>query len=65
MSRRGLEPKNQETRKSGWIEKYGDDLELKFVLSNEDKKEYLEGLLEKIEVRLAKKGIDHLDEFSS
>ena len=42
-----------------WIEKYGDDLELKSVLSNEDKKEYLEGLLEKIEVRLDKNSNDH------
>ena len=47
-----------------WIEKYGDDLELKSGLSNEDKKEYLEGLLEKIEVRLVKNGTDHhLDVF--
>ena len=42
-----------------WIEKFGDDLELKHDLSKEDRKEYLEGLLEKIEVRLDKDTNDH------
>ena len=42
-----------------WIEKYGDDLRLKNDLSKEDKKDYLEGLIEKIGVRLDKETNDH------
>ena len=42
-----------------WIDKYGDDLTLKKDLRKEDKKEYLEGLLDRIEVRLDKKTNNH------
>jgi hypothetical protein len=42
-----------------WIEKYGDDLALKSELPKEDKREYLEGLLDRIEVRLDKETNDH------
>ena len=42
-----------------WLEKYGQDLELKSKLSKEDKKEYLQGLVDKIEVRLDKKTLNH------
>jgi hypothetical protein len=42
-----------------WIEKYGHDLELKHDLSDGDQKECLEGLLEKIEIRLNKDTNDH------
>ena len=42
-----------------WVEKYGDDLRLKNDLSKEDKKVYLEDLIEKIGVRLDKETNDH------
>ncbi len=42
-----------------WIDKYGDDLTLTSNLPKEDKKEYLGGLLDRIEVRLDKKTLDH------
>jgi len=42
-----------------WIEKYGNDLTLTSNLSKQDKKEYLGGLLDRIEVRLDKKTLDH------
>jgi DNA invertase Pin-like site-specific DNA recombinase len=42
-----------------WIGKYGDDLTLKSDLRKEDKQEYLEGLLDRIEVRLDNKTNDH------
>ena len=42
-----------------WIGKYGDDLTLKKDLRKEDKKEYLEGLLDRIEVGLDNKTNDH------
>ena len=42
-----------------WIEKYGNDLTLTSNLSKQDKKEYLRGLLDRIEVRLDKKTLDH------
>ena len=43
-----------------WIGKYGDDLTLKSEMPKEDKKEYLQGLLDKIEVRLDKETNDHI-----
>ena len=42
-----------------WIDKYGDDLTLTSNLPKEDRKEYLHGLLDRIEVRLDKKTLDH------
>jgi len=42
-----------------WVEKYGDNLRLKNDLSKEDKKDYLEGLIERIGVRLDKETNDH------
>ena len=42
-----------------WIEKYADDLRLQNDLSKEDQKVYLEGLIEKIGVRLDKETNDH------
>ena len=47
-----------------WLGKYGDKLTVDSDLSNEDKKEYLKGLVDKIEVRLDKETNDHhLDVF--
>ena len=42
-----------------WVEKYGDQLRLKNGMSEEDKKEYLHGLVERIGVRLDKETNDH------
>ena len=42
-----------------WIEKYADDLRLKNDLSKEDKKVYLDSLIERIGVRLDKETNDH------
>jgi DNA invertase Pin-like site-specific DNA recombinase len=62
----GLEQSRIKTKELGnhqiwldWIEKYGDDLTLTSNLSKEDRKEYLGGLLDRIEVRLDKKTLDH------
>jgi hypothetical protein len=42
-----------------WISKYGEQLSLQSELPKEEKKEYLEGLLDRVEVRLDKKTNDH------
>nr|AIF16911.1 resolvase domain-containing protein (spoIVCA) [uncultured marine group II/III euryarchaeote KM3_75_E04] len=42
-----------------WLGKYGDQLTVDSDLSNEDKKEYLKGLVDKIEVQLDKDTNDH------
>ena len=42
-----------------WIGKYGDALTLKSEMPKEDKKEYLQGLFDRIEVRLDKNTNDH------
>ena len=44
---------------SDWIDKYGDDLTLTSNLPKEDRKEYLHGLLDRIEVRLDKETLEH------
>ena len=53
--------KNLANQKSwlDWISKYGDQLSLQSELPKEEKKEYLEGLLDRVEVRLDKKTNDH------
>ena len=43
-----------------WIDKYGDDLTLKSEMPKEDKKAYLQGLLDRIEVRLTNETNDHI-----
>ena len=43
-----------------WIGKYGDDLTLKSEMPKEDKKAYLQGLLDRIEVRLTNETNDHI-----
>ena len=42
-----------------WVEKYADQIGALDEFSNEDKKEYLEGILDRIEVRLDKETNDH------
>jgi hypothetical protein len=53
--------KNLANQKSwlDWISKYGEQLSLQSELPKEEKKEYLEGLLDRVEVRLDKKTNDH------
>ena len=53
--------KNLENQKSwlDWISKYGEQLSLQSELPKKEKKEYLEGLLDRVEVRLDKKTNDH------
>jgi len=43
-----------------WLGKYGEQLELTKDLPKESRKEYLDGLLDRIEVRLDKKTNDHI-----
>ena len=43
-----------------WLGKYGEELELTKDLPKESRKEYLDGLLDHIEVRLDKKTNDHI-----
>ena len=42
-----------------WVEKYADQIGALDEFTNEDKKEYLEGILDRIEVRLDKETNDH------
>ncbi len=42
-----------------WLEEFGKDLQLTSESSKEDKKKYLQGLVDKIEVRLDKESLNH------